>query len=66
MLQRHAGAAGLPMASEEGVGEKMRYAPLAVERLVAAVLFFLLTLRSTIRVERASMAGTRCVAMGSA
>ena len=31
---------GLPMASCEGVGEKMRYAALAVKRLGAAVLGF--------------------------
>jgi hypothetical protein len=36
VLQRHAGLAWLPMASEEGVGEKMRYAALADTRLVAA------------------------------
>ena len=37
MLQRHAGVAGLPMASSEGVGSNVRYAPLADTRLVAAV-----------------------------
>ena len=46
MLQRHAGAAGLPMASEEGVGEKMLYAPLAVERLGGAGFGFPATRRS--------------------
>jgi hypothetical protein len=46
VLQRHAGVAGLPMASEEGVGEKVRYAPLAVKRLVAAVFVLPATRRS--------------------
>jgi hypothetical protein len=36
VLQRHAGLAGRPMASEEGVGSMMRYAALADKRLVAA------------------------------
>ena len=57
VLQRHAGAAGLPMASSEGVGEKMRYAPLAVERLGAAVFGFPADAAKPTRRERVSRRG---------
>ena len=57
MLQRHAGAAGLPMASEEGVGEKMRYAALAVKRLGAAVFGFPPYAAKPMRRERVSRRG---------
>src|SRR5262249_13694561 len=48
---------GFPMASEEGVGSKMRYAALAVKRLVAAGLFSVLTQRQPMRRERVSSGG---------
>jgi hypothetical protein len=57
VLQRHAGAAGLPMASSEGVGEKMLYAPLAVERLDAAVFGFPAYAAKPTRRERVSRRG---------
>jgi hypothetical protein len=57
VLQRHAGLAWLPMASEEGVGKNMRYAALAVKRLVDAVFVLPATLRSPMRRERASRVG---------
>src|SRR5262249_47331649 len=57
MLQRHAGVAGLPMASEEGVGSKMGYAPRAVEGLAAAVLGFPADAAKPTRRERVSRRG---------